>query len=212
MTTLESPQDSVADRAEAANAAAGNSARRAMIDSQLRPSGVNAPFVLRRMGQVAREEHVPTTARRTAYMDRAVQLENGAWLGAPLVQGMMLQEADPRGDEVAIVVDAGSGYLAELLRPLVAELTVLSPEEALGSGKKGRGASLLLIDGAAEQLPAKLLARLDDDARIVTGMIENGVTRIAVGRKTKSGAALLPLHDIGVPRLTQFDAAKGWSF
>lgn len=203
MTTL----DTTADIAKAANPA-----RRAMIDSQLRTSGVNAPFVLRRMGQVAREDYVPASAASTAYMDRAIQLENGTWLGAPLVQGMMLQEADPRGDEKTIVVDAGSGYLAALVDPLVADLTVLSPEEALGAGRKGKGATLLLVDGAAEELPAKLLARLADDARIITGVIKDGVTRIAVGRKTARGASLLPVHDIGIPRLPQFDAPKGWSF
>ena len=38
-------------------------ARRAMIDSQLRTSGVNAEFVLRRMAAVAREQFVPASAQ-----------------------------------------------------------------------------------------------------------------------------------------------------
>jgi len=184
-------------------------ARRAMIDSQLRTSGVNADFVLARMGQVPREDFVPAASRAVAYVDRAI----GA-LPAPLVQGMMLQEAAPRADESAIVVDGGSGYLAELLRPLVGHLTVLSPEDALSAGRKGKGAlaTLLLIDGAVEEIPARLLTRLADDARIVTGVIDQGITRIAVGRKTASGAALLPVQDMGIPRIAAFDKPKGWSF
>ena len=199
------------DSAEAANIAS-NPARRAMIDSQLRTSGVNAPFVVRRMAQVAREDFVPAASRGAAYVDRAIRLENGAWLPAPLVQGKMLEEAAPSADENAIVVDAGSGYLAELLRPLVADLTVISPEEAVGKGTKGKGASLLVIDGAVEEIPAALAKRLADGARIVTGMVSNGVTRIAVGRKGESGVSLLPVYDIGIPQLHQFDKPKGWSF
>ena len=42
---------------------AADTARRAMIDSQLRTSGVNAEWVLRRMGAVAREHFVPEGAR-----------------------------------------------------------------------------------------------------------------------------------------------------
>ncbi len=183
-----------------------------MIDSQLRTSGVNAPFVVRRMAQVAREDFVPAASRGAAYVDRAIRLENGAWLPAPLVQGKMLEEAAPSADENAIVVDAGSGYLAELLRPLVADLTVISPEEAVGKGTKGKGASLLVIDGAVEEIPAALAKRLADGARIVTGMVSNGVTRIAVGRKGESGVSLLPVYDIGIPQLHQFDKPKGWSF
>ena len=81
----------VEERPEAGHQAA----RRAMIDSQLRTSGVNADFVLRRMGAVAREDFVPESARGFAYIDRAIALGGGRHLAAPVVQGMMLQEARP---------------------------------------------------------------------------------------------------------------------
>lgn len=203
------------DAAEAANTVTSSGhqrARRAMIDSQLRTSGVNTPFIIRRMGEVAREDYVPASSKGVAYVDRAIRLESGAWLPAPLVQGKMLEEAAPSGDEKAIVVDAGSGYLAELFRPLVAQLTVLTPEEAVGKGTKGKGADLLVIDGAVEEIPSSLSRRLADGARIVTGLVTNGVTRIAVGRKTDSGVSLIPVYDIGIPRLHAFDKPKGWSF
>lgn len=199
------------DAAEAANTAHSR-ARRAMIDSQLRTSGVNEPFVIRRMAQVAREDFVPAGSKGVAYVDRAIRLESGAWLPAPLVQGKMLEEAAPTGQEKAIVVDAGSGYLAELFRPLVADLTVIGPEEAVGKGTKGKGANLLVIDGAVEEIPVSLSRRLADGARIVTGLVSNGVTRIAVGRKGESGVSLLPVYDIGIPQLHEFDRPKGWSF
>ncbi len=199
------------DSAEAANIAS-NPARRAMIDSQLRTSGVNAPAVIRRMSQVPREDFVPAASKGVAYVDRAIRLENGAWLPAPLVQGKILEEAAPAGMEKAIVVDAGSGYLAELLRPMVANLTVISPEEAVGKGTKGKGADLLVIDGAVEEIPASLAKRLADGARIVTGIVSGGVTRIAVGRKGDGGISLMPVYDIGIPQLHEFDKPKGWSF
>ena len=43
-------------------------ARKAMIDSQLRTSGVNETFVLDRMKAVPREDFVPESAKATAYM------------------------------------------------------------------------------------------------------------------------------------------------
>lgn len=208
MTTLDP-----LDAAEAANiATSANPARRAMIDSQLRTSGVNAPFVLKRMAEVARDDFVPASSKSVAYMDRAIALGEGGWIAAPLFYGKLLTEANPSENDEAIVVDGGSGYLAELLRPLVAKLTVLSPEEAAASSRGGKGASLLLVDGAAEELPAKLIARLADDARIVTGLFDKGVTRLAIGRKNGKSAALFPVFDCGIPRIAAFDAPKGWSF
>ncbi|RPF72739.1 protein-L-isoaspartate O-methyltransferase [Aurantiacibacter spongiae] len=183
-----------------------------MIDSQLRTSGINAHFVLRRMLAVPREDFVPAHARGVAYMDRGIRLDNGGWLPAPVVQGKLLEEARPSGGEHAIVIDAGSGYMAELLRPLVGELTVLSPEEAV-TGSAGEGEALLLvIDGAVEHIPGPLADRLAEGARIATGLVENGITRIAVGRKTAGGVALLPVYDTGIPQLHAFDRPKTWTF
>ena len=186
-------------------------ARKAMIDSQLRTSGVNADFVLARMGSVAREDFVPAAAKGVAYMDRAIPLGGGRWLAAPLVQGMMLQEAAPTAEDKALLVDGGSGYLAELLRPLVGSLEVITPEQALTASRK-TGCTLLIIDGAVEQLPDALVKRLADDARIVCGVVRHGVTRLARGRKTAGAAALLPLAEIGIPVLAQFAKPKAWTF
>jgi protein-L-isoaspartate(D-aspartate) O-methyltransferase len=187
-------------------------ARKAMIDSQLRTSGVNAPFVLERMSSVAREEFVPANARGIAYIDRAIDLGNGRWLAAPLVQGMMLQEARPTPADAAVLVDGGSGYLAELLRPLVGSLVVLSPADAVAASRKKGEASLLMIDGAIEQWPASLTARLSEGGRVVCGLVRDGLTRLASGRKAAGAVALLPLAEIGIPVIPEFAARKEWSF
>ena len=187
-------------------------ARRAMIDSQLRTSGVNQRFVLERMGAVAREEFVPAGARGTAYMDRAIRLENGGFLPAPVFHGMMLEEAAPRADDSVVVVDGGSGYLAELVRPLVASVETLDADTAAKGDLAQSGATLLLIDGAIEHLPAALAGVLADGGRVVTGIVERGVTRLATGRKVAGSLGLLPLAETGIPRLGQFDKPTGWTF
>lgn len=187
-------------------------ARRAMLDSQLRTSGVNDAFVLERMGAVAREDFVPEGARATAYIDRAIPLANGRRLAAPLYYGMLLAEAKPTAADRALVVESGAGYLAELLGPLVAELDVITPEEALAATRRKGDFSLLAIDGAVEHLPSALIKRLAPDARVVTGLVANGVTRLAVGRRSGTDVAFLPLIEIGIPRLGEFDKPKAWAF
>lgn len=187
-------------------------ARKAMIDSQLRTSGVNADYVLRRMAAVARENFVPASARGFAYIDRAVALGDGRFLAAPVVHGMMLEEARPGALDRALLVDGGSGYLAELLRPLVGSLEVFSPADAIGKSSKAGDFTLLIVDGAVEHLPEPLVRRLADDARVVTGVVENGITRLAIGRKAAGQVALLPLAELGMPVLPEFAVPKGWSF
>lgn len=191
--------------------AASDAARRAMIDSQLRTSGVNEPWVLAAMARLPREDFVPADARAAAYIDRAVPLGEGRFLAAPLVQGMMLTEARPSAEDKALLVGDGKGYLAALLGPLVGSLDAVDPAEA--AGKKGKGSySLIVVDGAIEELPGALAAQLAEDGRIVTGLVLRGVTRLAAGRKAGGEVALLPLAEIGIPVLPEFAAPKRWSF
>jgi protein-L-isoaspartate(D-aspartate) O-methyltransferase len=194
------------------NEQAGAAARKAMLDSQLRTSGVNAGYVLDRMGEVRREDFVPESACGIAYIDRAIALGEGRYLAAPLVQGLMLQEARPAPADKALLVDGGSGYLAELLRPLVGSLETLSPADAVAATRKRGDFTLLMIDGAIEQLPDSLPQRLAEDGRVVCGIVRGGLTRLAVGRKAAGAVALLPLAEIGIPVLPEFAAKKEWSF
>lgn len=186
-------------------------ARRAMIDSQLRVSGVNEEWVLAAFARTPREDFVPTAAKGHAYIDRAIPLDGGHALPAPLVHGRMLGEAAPTAQDKVLLVSCGSDYLAALLRPLVAELDVVPAADAVKRKGKG-GYTLLLIDGAIEQLPAGLAAELAEGGRIVTGLVEAGVTRLAAGRMIAGSAALLPLAEIGIPVLGEFAAPKRWSF
>lgn len=193
-------------------ASLSQAARRAMIDSQLRPSGVNEPWVLGAMMALPREDFVPAALRDAAYMDRAVPLGDGSFLAAPLVHARMLAEAAPTVQDKALLVGNAGGYLAALLRPLVGSLDVVSPADSATKRRGKGGYSLIVIDGAAEVLPEALDGALAEGGRIVTGLVERGVTRLAKGRKAGGTLALLPLADIGIPVLADLAAPKRWSF
>lgn len=191
--------------------AASEAARRAMIDSQLRTSGVNEPWVLAAMAGVPREDFVPEAYRAAAYIDRAVPLGNGRYLAAPLVHGRMLAEAAPTSADTALLVGDAEGYLATLLAPLVGRLDCIDPADAARKAKRGPY-SLIIVDGAVEVLPDAIAGWLAEEGRLVTGLVERGVTRLAVGRKAAGHLALLPLAEIGIPVLPEFAAPKRWSF
>ena len=139
-------------------------------------------------------------------------LGDGHFLAAPLFYGRLLGEAQAARDDRALVVAAGSGYLTALARTLADTVESADPAEASAKNRKRGDFSLLLIDGAVEQVPASLAARLADGARVVTGMVSRGVTRLAYGRKVGGEVALLPLAEMGIPILAEFDIPKGWSF
>lgn len=194
----------------AAGVTGNETARRAMIDSQLRTSGVNEPWVLAAMAGVAREDFVPPAMKAAAYIDRAIPLGEGRQLAAPLVHARMLAEAEPTAEDKVLLVGEEGGYLAALLRPLAGSLDAVTPGNAGEAGEGGY--SLIVVDGAVGQLPEALAARLADGGRIVTGLVERGVTRLATGCKAAGTIALLPLAELGIPALPELAAPKRWSF
>ncbi|WP_066529306.1 protein-L-isoaspartate O-methyltransferase [Erythrobacter sp. CCH5-A1] len=186
-------------------------ARRAMIDSQLRTSGVNEEYVLARMLAVPREDFLPAEKSAQAYIDRAVMLGEAGHLAAPLFYGKLLLEAAPLPETRVLVVGGGTGYLAALITPLAASVTEVTAAEA--AALQGAGEyDLVVIDGAIEQLPEGLAAALADNGRIVTGLVLRGVTRLASGRKVAGSVSLQPLEDLGIPVLPAFAAPRRWTF
>ena len=198
--------------AEIGHAADNSAARRAMIDSQLRVSGVNNERVLAAMASVPREDHIPAAARGHAYIDRARALGQGQALPAPLVQGLMLSEALPTAGERVLVVSGGSRYLAALVEAMGALVDSIDAGDAGAVRRVQQPYDLLLIDGAIEQLPAELSGALAESGRVVTGLVLRGVTRLASGRKLGGEVQLIPLAEVGIPVLGQFARTKRWSF
>ena len=189
-----------------------SAARKAMIDSQLRTSGVNEEFVLTRMYAVPREDFLPEDRVSQAYIDRSLGLGTDGHLAAPLFYGKLLLEAAPSAADRVLVVEGGTEYLAELVGPLVAQVTTVSAADA-AEGKLPEGPfSLILVDGAIEQLPAAFGDALEEDGVIVSGLLLRKVTRLASGRKVAGQVALSPVEDLGIPVLHGFDRPKSWTF
>jgi protein-L-isoaspartate(D-aspartate) O-methyltransferase len=187
-------------------------ARKAMIDSQLRTSGVNEEFILARMLAVPREDFLPEEKAGLAYIDRSVSLSGGAHLASPLFYGKLLLEAAPLPADRTLVVSGGTAYLETLIAPLVSEVTAISSADA-AQGKLPKGEySLILVDGAIEELPSSLSACLAEGGRIVSGLVLRQVTRLASGRKIAGKLSLEPVEDLGMPVISAFNKPKGWTF
>ena len=204
-------------------------ARVAMVESQLRPQGVTDAATLAAMGEVPREEFVPAEARPLAYIDRALPLGGGRFLPAPAVLGALLTQMKPEAGQRALVVGAGTGYSAAVLKRIGAEVTAVesAPELAarardlgipaveapLETGfAKGAPYDLILIDGAVEYIPDAIVDQLADGGRLGTALIDRGVTRLAVGRKAGGAFGCLTISDSGSPALPGFARPKAFTF
>lgn len=203
--------------------------RHAMVSSQLRTTAVNDPRVVAAMGHVPRERFVPADRRAIAYTDILVPLPGGRALNAPMSTGRLLTEAHPQPSDRALVVGAASGYAAAVLERLVAETFALEEEPALAAMARMQGLTvvegplaqgwamngpydLILIDGAVPRVPDALIAQLADGGRLATGIVERGVTRLAIGAKSGGGFGLITFADAETPVLPGFAEPVAFTF
>ena len=183
-------------------------ARRAMIDSQLRPQGVTDPAVLAAMAQVPREQFVPQALRPLAYIDRPLELGDGKALMPPAALAKLLTELQPQAGERALVVGSGNLYAAKVLEALGLNVQLAEDLEVAGRGPF----DLILIDGAVEEVPEGISARLAPDGRLGTGIADRGVTRLAVGRVAGGTLGLRRFADAEMPVLRRFIRPRAFTF
>lgn len=204
-------------------------ARRAMVESQLRPQGVTDLAVLAAMGTVPREAFVPDSVRPLAYVDRSVSIGSGRFLAAPGVHGQLLTQMAPQPEERALVVGAGTGYSAALFKHIGCKVTALESDPQLAArardlgievaqGPLAAGVSgtapydLILIDGAVEFIPDPLVDQLAPGGRLGAALLDRGVTRLIVGRKVAGAFGYISVNDSGVAALPGFSRPREFTF
>ncbi|MBA3677175.1 MAG: protein-L-isoaspartate O-methyltransferase [Sphingosinicella sp.] len=207
--------------------------RKAMVASQLRTTGINDPRVIAAMGAVPRERFVPADRIAIAYADTLVPLGKGRELNSPMSLGRLLTEAAPQPADRALVIGAATGYAAAVLSQMVASVVALEEDPALAAAAKnalkgikvklvegplnqgqkaGAPYDLILIDGAVEQIPDAIIAQLAENGRLAAAMLDDGVSRISIGRRGGTGFGMAAVSDAASAILPGFDKPRGFTF
>lgn len=183
--------------------------RAAMVASQLRPAGVNDPRLITALLRVPREPFVPEAMAGVAYVDRPIELGGGRLLNTTESTGLLLNALRAEPGERALVVGAATGWSAALLAQMGLQVTAVESDEALaGQARAALGGTdvdvvagplaaghaqgapyqLILIDGAVGHIPSALPDQLAPGGRLAAALVEGGVTRLVLGRRTAGGA------------------------
>jgi protein-L-isoaspartate(D-aspartate) O-methyltransferase len=102
-----------------------DTARRQMIEQQVRAWDVLDPAVLEVMARVPREEFVPGSYRDVAFAEMCVPLGHGQAMLEPKVEGRILQALAVQPDDRVLEVGTGSGYFAACLAGLARQVRTL---------------------------------------------------------------------------------------
>lgn len=208
--------------------------RQAMVSNQLRTNAVSDSRVVAAMGRVPREAYLPLTVAGLAYRDTALPLGAGRAANVPIATGRLLNEAKVAPTDVVLLVGAAGGYTAAVLAELAAKVVALEADAALlaiatralaghdrvtvvsGALEQGHAAGapydLIVIDGAIPQVPQALIDQLAVGGRLVTGIVDRGITRLCAGRRSPGGFGLIDFADVDCVTLPGFATPKQFVF
>jgi protein-L-isoaspartate(D-aspartate) O-methyltransferase len=218
----------------APSASAFAAMRQAMVASQLRPNAVSDPRVVLTMARMPREDFLPANVRALAYRDATIPLGGGRYANLPMATGRLLTEAYLTATDRVLLIGAATGYTAAVLADVVASVVAVESDPALLTVARtaladvgnvelveapmpdgyaaGAPYDVLVIDGAVEFVPDALIAQLRSGGRVVAGLAEQGLTRLASGRKTDGGFALAAFVDCECVSLPGFETPKPFKF
>lgn len=186
-------------------------ARRNMVDNQIRPNRVTSSALLQAMLAVPRELFVPPAERGVAYVDEDIKLAASRagprWLMEPMVFARLLQAAEIDKSDVVLEIGCGSGYGTAVLSRLAATVVAVESDPALadmaaanleqlrvdnaaliaGDLKKGCPAQapygVIVFGGAIDRISDEIADQLTEGGRLVAVLRERpGANDPTVGK------------------------------
>ena len=211
-------------------------ARRNMVESQIRTNKVTHAGLLAALSSVPRERFLPADRAFAAYVDDDIPMAPGRFLMEPMVFARLVQLAEPKPDDRALVIGSGLGYGAAVLAHLVASIVALESDAGLAARGKDQLAQLaihnviqvtgplaqgwassapydlILIEGSVEEIPQALFGQMADGGRLVAVVGTEGVGRATLFMEREKVISHRPHFDAAVPALAEFRRQRGFVF
>lgn len=175
-------------------------------------TGIRDLRLLDAFRRVPRERFVPEHLAASAYADRALPIGLEQTISQPSMIALMFAALDPKPQERALEVGAGSGYAAALLSRLVAEVdaieilpdlakraraTLAALDIANVHVRQGHGElglperapfDVILVSAGARSTPHELVEQLAPGGRIAIPVGSESSQRLLLGRRQTNGS------------------------
>jgi protein-L-isoaspartate(D-aspartate) O-methyltransferase len=212
-------------------------ARRNMVDGQVRTSDVTDLRIIAAMLEVPREQFVAPALAGLAYLDLDVSVGAGASsrrLIKPMVLAKLIQAADLKSTDRVLDVGCATGYGAAVLARIAGEVLAVEQDAALAEAARAALSTqpkvgvangpltdgcpqaapydVILLEGATELAPEKLLQQLKDGGRLVCVLGAGPGAKAMLYQKSGGEVGSRPLFDAGAPVLPGFVKPPEFAF
>ena len=210
-------------------------ARRAMVDCQIRPADVTHYKIIDAMLKVPREDFFPEKLRHIAYTGEHIRLNHERYALDPRIIAKILNLVNANGSDLVLNVGGCYGYLATVLS-YFAQAVVITEEPDFASdaerilveqsidnvivksGLLHEGASdygpydAVIIEGGVDFVPNAIVNQLKLGGRIAAIFIDGVVGECRLGFRTNEGINWRFGFNAMAPILKDFKTEKAFLF
>ena len=211
-------------------------ARRLMVDGQIRTADVTDAALLDAMLTIPREQFLPATLASLAYLDADLPIGDGRALLRPMVLAKLLQAAHVRPGERLLDVGCATGYATAILARLGASVVGLEENPDLAAAAKAALAAVgaanaevvvgslvagwpgggpydgILLNGAAEVLPEAFAGQLKPEGWLIGVGGHPPACKGMIYRVSEGSLVGRPLFDAAAALLPGFKAVPTFVF
>jgi protein-L-isoaspartate(D-aspartate) O-methyltransferase len=211
-------------------------ARRMMVDGQVRIADVTDLALLDAMAELPRERFVPPAVAGLAYLDDDIPIAKGRALIKPMVLAKLIQAARIGRRDCVLDVACGTGYSSAVLSRLAGTVIALEEDAELAAQAKTALAAVgaagvevvvgpltagwpaagpydvILFNGATEIVPEAFAPQLKPDGRLVCIFGRSATGKGMVYRLSEGRLVGRPIFDAAAPLLPGFAAVPAFVF
>jgi protein-L-isoaspartate(D-aspartate) O-methyltransferase len=213
-----------------------STARRHMVDGQVRTADVTDLRLLTAMQEVPRERFVPPSAAALAYLDLDLPVGEGGSrrLLKPMVLAKLIHAADLAGTDRVLDVGCATGYAAAVLASIAGHVTALEQDPGLvkmaqtalsgmpnvhvvsgpltAGWAPGEPYDVILLEGAIEVEPHAFCAQLNEGGRLLCVVGTGHSAKAMLYRRSSGELGGRPIFDAAAPLLPGFGKTPVFAF
>jgi len=207
-----------------------------MVDGQIKPLPNISPNILEALYDIDRRDYIPVKLRKFSYIEKNILIGKNRYLQKDAITAKLLSALEIESTETILIISSTMGYSAALASKIAetvicieqdTELLNLSEKIAiensmnnivfikneLNKGYPDQGPySCILIEGAIEEEPKKILDQLTEGGRLVT-ILNNNENGSAIKYSRVNGQIISQfLFSMDAPLLDSFKKSKKFNF
>jgi protein-L-isoaspartate(D-aspartate) O-methyltransferase len=211
-----------------------STARRHMVDGQVRTADITDLRVISAMLEVPRERFVPPASAPLAYLDQDLAVSANRRLLKPMVLAKLIHAADIASTDRVLDVGCATGYAAAVLASIAAQVIALEEDAGLAktaeaslagsanvsvvSGPLTAGWAqsgpydVILLEGCTEIEPQAFCSQLKEGGRLVCVLGKAPNAKAMLYRRSGSELGGSPIFDAAAAPLPGFAKTPVFAF